>query len=225
MIDARIRPVFSTLTLCVSAAFFAYATPVQADVFEMGSDGKWQQISESPYAPLGPSIGDGEMASGQVRLPPVKLSAITSLGDQVAVQSVVLPDHVPTGGRYAPIIDAAAKQYGISPSLVDAVMWQESRYNPKAVSSAGAIGLMQLMPDTARHLGVNPYDPWQNVFGGAAYLRRQLDRFNNNVPFALAAYNAGPEAVAKHGGIPPYAETRNYVRTITRRLINQHSER
>ena len=102
---------------------------------------------------------------------------------------------------------------------MDAVAWQESRYNPRARSSAGAIGVMQLMPGTARQLGVtNPHDVRQNVAGGTAYLRAQLDRFGNNVPLALAAYNAGPGAVMKYGGIPPYRETQDYVWKIMRRM-------
>ena len=99
-------------------------------------------------------------------------------------------------------------------ALFQALVWQESRFNPRARSSKGAIGYAQLMPGTAAKLGVNPHDPMQNLDGGARYLRAQLIRFRD-VKLALAAYNAGPGAVAKHKGIPPYAETRNYVKRIT----------
>jgi soluble lytic murein transglycosylase-like protein len=116
-------------------------------------------------------------------------------------------------------IQIAATRFGVDHNLVDAVAWQESRYNPRALSTAGAMGVMQLMPGTARQLGVhNPHDVEQNVAGGTAYLRQQLERFGNNVPLALAAYNAGPGAVIKYGGIPPYRETQNYVRQIIQRL-------
>jgi soluble lytic murein transglycosylase-like protein len=116
-------------------------------------------------------------------------------------------------------IQVAATRFGIDHNLVDAVAWQESRYNPRALSTAGARGVMQLMPGTARQLGVrNPHDVEQNVVGGTAYLRQQLERFGNNVPLALAAYNAGPGAVIKYGGIPPYRETQDYVRQIMQRL-------
>ncbi|WP_295496372.1 lytic transglycosylase domain-containing protein [Sphingorhabdus sp. EL138] len=116
-------------------------------------------------------------------------------------------------------IHATATRFGVDRNLVDAVAWQESRYNPHARSTAGAIGVMQLMPGTARQLGVrNPHDVEQNVVGGTAYLRQQLERFGNNVPLALAAYNAGPGAVIKYGGIPPYRETQDYVRQIMQRL-------
>lgn len=116
-------------------------------------------------------------------------------------------------------IEATATRFGVDRNLVDAVAWQESRYNPRAISKAGAVGVMQLMPETARQLGVhNLYDVEQNVVGGTAYLRQQLERFGNNVPLALAAYNAGPGAVIKYGGIPPYRETQNYVRQIMQRL-------
>ena len=116
-------------------------------------------------------------------------------------------------------IQVAATRFGVDRNLVDAVAWQESRYNPRALSTAGAMGVMQLMPGTARQLGVrNPQDVEQNVVGGTAYLRQQLERFGNNVPLALAAYNAGPGAVMKYGGIPPYRETQDYVRQIMQRL-------
>jgi soluble lytic murein transglycosylase-like protein len=116
-------------------------------------------------------------------------------------------------------INAAATRFGVDSNLVDAVAWQESRYNPRARSTAGAVGVMQLMPGTAQQLGVrNPHDVEQNVVGGTAYLRKQLERFGNNVPLALAAYNAGPGAVIKYGGIPPYRETQDYVRQIMQRL-------
>lgn len=117
-----------------------------------------------------------------------------------------------------PLIESAAQKAGVDPDLLDCLVYQESGYNSNARSHVGAMGLTQLMPDTAKGLGVsNPYDPTENLFAGARYLREQLDRFGN-VPEALAAYNAGPGAVISHGGIPGYAETKNYVNSITSRL-------
>lgn len=108
----------------------------------------------------------------------------------------------------------AAQTQGLDPQLVEAVVAIESNGNPHAVSKAGAQGLMQLMPSTARALGVqNPFDAVQNLAGGAKYLRQMLDQFGS-LPEALAAYNAGPGAVRRHGGIPPYAETRSYVKKV-----------
>ncbi len=110
------------------------------------------------------------------------------------------------------IIDEAAKKYDLDPKLVQAVIDVESAGNPLAVSDKGAVGLMQLMPDTARELGVRDRkDPRQNVQAGARYLRRLLDRFQGDLERALAAYNAGPAAVEEFGGVPPYKETRRYV--------------
>lgn len=111
-------------------------------------------------------------------------------------------------------ISEASRAYGVSADLIRAVIQQESSGNPNAVSPAGAIGLMQLMPDTAAEMGVDPWNPRQNVMGGTKYLKQQLDTFGGDVSLALAAYNAGPGAVQKYGGIPPYAETQNYVATI-----------
>lgn len=114
------------------------------------------------------------------------------------------------------IFEEAADRYNISVDLLKAVAKAESGFNPNAVSKAGAIGVMQLMPATARSLGVtDPYDARQNIMGGAKYLKENLDRFNGNISFALAAYNAGPNSVQKYGGIPPYSETQNYVKTVT----------
>ena len=115
----------------------------------------------------------------------------------------------------AALINEAARTHGVDPRLVAAVAARESAWNASAVSRTGACGIMQLMPATARHLGIsNIFDSRENIFGGTRYLRALLDSFNGDVDLTLAAYNAGPGAVQKFGGIPPYRETRDYVRHV-----------
>lgn len=117
--------------------------------------------------------------------------------------------------RYEEVIREASAKHNMDPALVKAVIKQESNFNRTDVSNKGAEGLMQLMPGTARGLGVkDAFDPWENVHGGTLYLKYMLDRFNGNLPLALAAYNAGPGAVQRHGKIPPYRETQDYVRRV-----------
>jgi soluble lytic murein transglycosylase-like protein len=120
------------------------------------------------------------------------------------------------GAAHAPAIEAAAARHGLEPELLGALVWTESGFDPQARSGAGAIGLGQLMPGTAAELGVDPYDPVQNLDGAARYLRQQIDRFGD-VRLALAAYNAGPSRVASAGGVPAITETQNYVERVTAR--------
>ena len=122
----------------------------------------------------------------------------------------------PKSAQYDASINEHSRRMGVSADLVRAVIQVESAFNPTAVSNKGAMGLMQLMPATAVELGVsNPFEPDQNIRGGVAYLKRLLDRYDQKVELALAAYNAGMGNVEKYGDVPPFKETRNYVKKIT----------
>jgi len=171
----------------------AAAGPAQAQVMEIGSDGAVTTYS-------GPTIYSSD--------------GVRSLSPQVSTASPMRA----TPAEISRAIQDASIRHAISAPLVEAVAWQESRFNQAAVSPKGAMGVMQLMPATARQLGVDARDVTSNIEGGAIYLSQMLRRFEGDVPRALAAYNAGPEAVQRYGGVPPYAETQAYVRAILGRL-------
>ncbi len=117
--------------------------------------------------------------------------------------------------KYDHYITEASKKHGISFPLLKAIINVESNFNPKAVSKAGAMGLMQIMPENIRKLRIrDPFNPWENIMGGARYLKELLQRYNGKLPLALAAYNAGPTMVDRYNGIPPIKETENYVRKV-----------
>jgi soluble lytic murein transglycosylase-like protein len=142
-------------------------------------------------------------------------AASATLATPVPTATAATASTLPAGTPYASEITAAAQANGLDPALLAGLIKQESGFNPTAGSPAGARGLAQLMPGTAAGLGVtNVLDPVQSISGGAKYLKQQLDAFGGDVAKALAAYNAGPGAVQRFGGIPPYAETQNYVRAV-----------
>src|SRR5881397_167575 len=178
--------------LCAVATAIVTAVPADAEVYRLATNDGTVHFTNSPtdprYRGLGYSSGT---AAGYLRLPPAET------------------------GRYVTEIKDASGRYGVPERLVQAVIRVESAFNPKAVSVKGAQGLMQLMPETASMLGVrNSFDPRQNIDGGVRHLRGLIDRFGNDLKLALAAYNAGEQAVLNHRGIPPYAETRDYVTKV-----------
>jgi len=146
--------------------------------------------------------------------------ALAPIAVASSIDDDIIPNDIPTSGDHDLdlIIFHAAEKEGVDPRFVHAVIWQESKYDTTARSHAGAQGLMQLMPDTAKRFGCNdPNDPAENIEAGTKYLGWLLKRFSGNVQLALAGYNAGEGSVAKFNGVPPYNETQNYVRIISQR--------
>ncbi len=167
-------------------------------------------------ATIGTRLDQLQTMVSQLTAPPA--APATSFAGALA-SAQTSPSTAPAGAdastAFGAEIDAAAASNGIDPALLKGLVSQESGFDPNARSGAGALGLTQLMPGTAAGLGVtNPLDPVQSLQGGAKYLRQQLDRFGGDEKLALAAYNAGPGAVAKYGGVPPYRETQNYVTNV-----------
>lgn len=199
----------------VSIALACAAVPARADVMEIGADGpRWLSGALAVPATVPDQPGSPEV----IELAPdfaVPALAIADAARQAGV--------VPT--VYAAKVGELAHRFDLSPTLIEALVWQESRWNAAARSPVGARGLAQLMPGTARYLGVNPDDPFANLEGGARYLREQLDRFDGDIEKALAAYNAGPGRVIAAGGIPRIRETQGYVAAIMGRLSDHSREK
>ncbi|MCY0908203.1 MAG: lytic transglycosylase domain-containing protein [Sulfobacillus thermotolerans] len=146
--------------------------------------------------------------------PPSTLPSPFATALSEAQNNAATPESSQPSASIEASIQQAAASTGLSPALLQAVATVESSLNPEAVSSAGAVGVMQLMPGTAAELGVNPYNAEQNIMGGAEYLKSLFDSFHGNLPLAIAAYNAGPGAVDHFGGIPPYEQTQQYVQKV-----------
>ena len=204
------------LRLVTSSAAFALAAfcafPAQADVLEIAADGdaRWiaGPVSEAPQEMAFAAALPGEIPAEAMALFP-----------EIAVGDTILHGAgIPAA--YAAKVQELAARFDLSPALIEALVWQESRWRENALSPVGARGLAQLMPGTARDLGVDSSDPFANLEGGARYLRQQLDRFDGDLERALAAYNAGPGRVIRANGVPRIRETQLYVTAIMGRLAN-----
>ena len=213
MIHARAPQPEKAMAMILATVVGALLTsaPARADVMEVGPGSAVWLTGD-----LAGVVIYGEPA-GRVDEPQTDLDAIVvpdGVVADVARHAAAVPQ------AYTAKIHELSRRFDLSPSLLEAVVWQESRWREGAVSHAGARGLAQLMPGTARYLGVDPDDPMDNLEGGARYLREQLDRFDGDLEKALAAYNAGPGRVIRAGGVPNIRETKAYVAAIMGRLAN-----
>lgn len=198
----------------IAGMLVCLATGARADVLELGPEGAlWVA---GPLAGT-PAVVDPTLTPTAAAASLDVIEGLTFPEDAVA-DPARHAAAVPL--RYTTKILELAARFDLSPSLLEALVWQESRWNENARSPVGAQGLAQLMPGTARYLGVDPRDPYANLEGGARYLREQLDRFDGDLEKALAAYNAGPGRVERANGIPNIRETRQYVAAIMGRLAN-----
>ena len=177
-------------------------------------------LAASQYAPTRVDEASGVVFIGESAPASFAVMADTPLTVDGEIHPLSITQALDAAGptRWRARVAQLAAKYDISPALLEAVVWQESRWNERAISPVGARGLAQLMPGTAAQMGVDPGDPMANLEGGARYLRMQLDAFEGNVEKALAAYNAGPARVLRAGGIPNIRETREYVAAIIARL-------
>lgn len=195
---------------CLLVVLALTAVPARADVLEIGVDGARWVAGANAGVPLGEVVASDATASAEgIDLP------MQAIADP-AIHARSVP------AAYSAKVAELSARYDLSPVLIEALVWQESRWNAGAVSPKGAQGLAQLMPGTARQLGVDPRDPYANLEGGARYLREQFDRFDGDLEKALAAYNAGPGRVERAQGVPAIRETQNYVAAIMTRL-SDHS--
>lgn len=191
------------LSLGTALALAVLPGTARADVFEIGAHGA-VTVRTSPRGVI--EVGATEAVADDEAMPAFPAAALTSIAPPVAPVA------------YQRSLAQAADAAKVSPALLAALVWQESRWHPAALSPKGARGLTQLMPGTARALAVDPGDASANLAGGARYLRTMLDRFDGNVERALAAYNAGPGRVLRSPGLPDIAETRAYVTAIIDRI-------
>ena len=178
-----------------------------------GGPASFQQMLDKQIQAQKPNAG-GTTASAQAAQKPQPQKTPVSPTSAAGAAAAAAAAPVPADSAYLDVIREAAGKYGVDPKLVSAVAEIESGFSQDAISATGAVGVMQLMPETAESLGVNPYDAKQNIDGGTQYLRQMLDSFNGDVRKAVAAYNAGPEAVREYGGVPPYSETQQYVSSV-----------
>lgn len=191
----------SAFCACFAALVGMGADPAAADVIELSIDGN--VVVRAADRPTAADPLATPETIGEIEIAPEALTQVTGSAAPPA---------------YAAAVEQLAAAHHISPALLEALVWQESRWRAGARSRVGAIGLAQLMPGTARDLGVNPHDPNANLAGGARYLRQQLDRFGGDIELALAAYNAGPGRVQRARAIPAIRETQDYVRAVVDRL-------